>query len=296
MRLSQLAAALAAAITFAVPASAGGIVEYHLAAESPTLGRPIPYALYKPSDAPAAGERWPVVYLLHGHTGADGDWFTQGNIVPQLDRAIAEGRIPPMVVVSPGAGNSWYVDSPDPGGFGLVGTAFATDLIAAIDNSLPTAACREGRAIGGLSMGGYGAILQAIDHPELYVGAMSFSGAMHRPMQQNDHRLGWIADLYEGAFGNPFDAGRFNAANVFTRLDELRDVQQKPDFYLTIGKDDYADLVEASPAVDKLLRAAGANSTFQMASGKHDWDTWHAAIIPALEWLAPKLDPKCGKP
>lgn len=195
MRLVGMGAVLTALWGFVVPASAAGIVEYDLEAPSPTLGRTIPYAVYKPFPFPAEGERWPVVYLLHGLTGADGDWFTWGNLAPILDRAIADGRIPPVVVVAPGAGDSWYVDNPDPGGLGLIDTAFAVDLVAAIDASLPTAACREGRAIGGVSMGGAGAILQAINHPQTYVAAMSFSGALHRPMQPNDQGAGFLISM-----------------------------------------------------------------------------------------------------
>jgi enterochelin esterase family protein len=98
-------------------ASAAGIVQYGLEAPSPTLGHAIPYAVYTPFPSPADGERWPVVYLYHGTSGKDGDWFTWGNLGPILDGAIADGRIPPMIVVAPGAGDSWYVDDPDPGSY-----------------------------------------------------------------------------------------------------------------------------------------------------------------------------------
>ena len=77
MKLKLLAALGAAAMAFAGSVAQGaGIVEFGLKAESPTLGRPIPYAVYKPFPAPAEGERWPVVYLLHGMTGADGGFYS----------------------------------------------------------------------------------------------------------------------------------------------------------------------------------------------------------------------------
>jgi enterochelin esterase family protein len=293
MRIACLGATLASLLAFAAPANAAGIVEYDLRAPSPTLGRSIPYALYKPFPFPAAGERWPVVYLLHGLTGADGDWFTWGNLGPILDRAIADGRIPPMLVVAPGAGDSWYVDNADPGGLGLIDTAFATDLVAAIDASLPTAACREGRAIGGVSMGGAGALLQAINHPQTYVAAMSFSGALHRLMQPNDPRR-WIPDLYGNVFGKPFDAARFNAANAFSRANSLRPLSQKQAFYLSIGDEDFPDLIEANAAFHNLLVTAKADSSLRIGPGRHYWDSWQQAIVPALEWLAPHLDSTCG--
>lgn len=294
MRMFFMAAASATLLSLVAPVQAAGIVQYDLEAPSPTLGRPIPYALYKPFPFPAEGERWPVVYLLHGLGGAGGDWFTWGNLGPILDQAIADGRIPPMIVVAPSAGDSWYVDNPDPGGLGLIDTAFSTDLIAAIDSSLPTAACRQGRAIGGLSMGGAGALLQAINHPQTYIAAMSFSGALHPPMQPHDPRLQWIPELYKNAFGAPFDPARFNAANAFKRAPSIRALKEKPDFYLTIGDRDFPDLIEANAAFHNLLVTTKADVSLRIGPGRHYWDTWQQAIVPALEWLAPRLDATCS--
>lgn len=279
----------------AIPAVGAGIVTYGLEADSPALGRPIPYAVYTPFPSPAEGERWPVVYLYHGTSGKDGDWFTWGNLGPILDQAIADGRIPPLVVVAPGAGDSWYVDSPDPGGFGLVDTAFATDLVKAVDARFPTAKCREARAVGGVSMGGEGAVLQALNHPDVYVAAMSFSGALHEPLVEGNVREQWIPDLYRGVFGAPFDKARFNAANPFNRAKSLLALTKRPAFYLTIGDSDFPDLIEASADFHVLLKGMGADSTLRVGPGRHFWDTWQQAIIPALEWLAPRLDARCGR-
>ena len=87
-------------------AQAASRTEFRQSAAIPVLERPIPYAIYIPDDAPKTGERWPVVYLLHGLTGRDGDWFTWGNLATILDRLIASDAIQPMVVVAPGAGDS----------------------------------------------------------------------------------------------------------------------------------------------------------------------------------------------
>ena len=296
LRLKFLTALGAAGMALAGSVALGaGIVEFGLKAESPTLGRPIPYAVYTPFPAPTEGERWPVVYLLHGMTGADGDWFTWGNLAPILDRAIAEGRIPPLVVVAPGAGDSWYVDNPDPDGFGLVDTAFATDLVAAVDKKFPTAKCREGRAIGGVSMGGVGAVLQAINHPDTYVAAMSFAGALHKPLTKGDPRAGWIPDLYRNVFGAPFDRDRFNAANAFTLMPKLRRAEDKPAFYLAIGDRDFPDLIAGSAEYHNGLRQFGIDTTLRIGPGRHYWDTWQQQIVPALEWLVPRLDATCGR-
>lgn len=294
--LKRWAALGAAAMALAVSAAQGaGIVTYGLEADSPTLGRPIPYAVYTPFPAPMEGTRWPVVYLLHGMTGADGDWFTWGDLGPILDRAIADGRIPPLVVVAPGAGDSWYVDNPDPGGFGLVDTAFATDLIAAIDKSLPTAACRQGRAIGGVSMGGVGAVLQAVNHPDTYAAAISFSGALHKPLSPGDERIRWLPDLYKNIFGAPFDRKRFNAANAFTLMNKLKRAEHAPAFYFTIGDSDFPDLISAAVDYHNGLKQIGMDTTLRVTAGHHYWDAWQQTVITALEWAVPKLDARCGK-
>lgn len=295
--MKQLLAALGAALLALAGSAAlgAGMVEYGQEAESPALGRPIPYAVYTPFPSAAEGERWPVVYLLHGLTGKDGDWFTWGNLAPILDQAIADGRIPPLVVVAPGAGDSWYVDSPDPGGFGLINTAIATDLVAAIDKKLPTARCREGRAIGGVSMGGVGAVLEVINHPDTYVAAMSFAGALHKPLAKSDPRSGWIPNLYQNVFGAPFDRDRFNAGNAFTLMSKLRRMEHKPAFYFAIGDNDYADLIVAAADYHNGLKVLGIDTTLRIGPGRHFWDTWQQQIIPALEWLVPRLDATCGR-
>ena len=107
-----------------------------------------------------------------------------------------------MVVVTPAAGNSWYVDNADAGGAGYYATAFLDELIPYIDSRFATLGRREGRAIAGLSMGGYGALRYALDRPDLFCAVASLSGALFKPRQRLDEDD--IEDLH-GAFGDPFE-------------------------------------------------------------------------------------------
>ena len=288
--------AVLAALFFGEAASAQGRTEFAQSAPSQSLGRPIPYAVYIPADAPAAGERWPVLYLLHGLRGRDGDWFTWGNLSTILDRMIESGAIPPMVVVAPGAGDSWYVDNPDPGGLGLIETAITSDLIDVIDKRLPTAACREGRAIGGVSMGGYGAILLALRHPDLFRAAIGLSSAVADPMRPGDPRLhaSFIRDLYSGAYGDPIDPDRFNANNLFRVAETAPVGPVRPEFWLAIGQGDYPELIGAGQRLAALLKRRGFVVEQRRGEGRHFWDYWQQEIEPALLWLAPKLARQCA--
>ncbi|BCP54084.1 esterase [Kaistia sp. 32K] len=275
-----------------------GVVERHQLANSAALGRPVAYTLYRPAGAPAPGTRWPVLYLLHGGGGGADDWLDQGKIAETLDGKIAAGEIRPLVVVMPdGGGESWFVDNPDPGGAGNVEAALTDDLVHAVDQTLPTAACRTGRAVGGLSMGGYGAALFALDHPDRYAAVISLSGAIAPPIDPGDkERIERGQTFYDGAFGNPFDVKRFNADNIFPRVERDKDHADRPAFWLAAGDRDGLGIITGSAALHVALRKAGYETSLRIGPGQHDWNNWSQAIVPALAWLSPKLSDHCDTP
>lgn len=277
----------------ALPARAEGIVTLDLQAESPLLGHPVRYALYTPDVAPPEGTRWPVLYLLHGFHGSDWAWFENTMIHVMLDEAIAAGTIRPMMVVAPFVDDSWYVDSKP---FGPIDSALAIDLIAAIDASLPSAACRAGRAVAGISMGGAGAMLQAINHPDIYAAAIGFSPALHKPFPTVDIPPGTVFDAYYGIFGTPFDPVLYNEANAFKRIDRLKAAASAPEIYLVVGDDDGPDLIDSTALFHAMLKNEGLKSNLRVSAGGHNWAFWSQVMIPAFAWLSPKLDPTCGKP
>ncbi|MDR4305512.1 hypothetical protein IHQ68_02595 [Chelatococcus sambhunathii] len=297
----RLAAALGAAGLFVLDASAGagaaGTVERGHLASSPALGRPIRYNLYKPGVAPEPGRRWPVLYLLHGGNPGEADWMEAGGLAETMDSAIASGEMPPTVVVTPYAGDSWYVDNPDPGGAGLMKTALTRDLVRAIDASLPTAACRRGRAVAGLSTGGYGALLFAFDQPSQFGAAISLSGSIAPPMgPQMRTRLKIAQRLYDGAFGVPFRASRFNASNLFPKVQRLGIGRTpKPAVFLDAGDRDPGGIVQGSTELHLALLRRGVDSTLRIVGGRHEWALWRRELAPALKWLGPRLDPTCGQ-
>lgn len=285
-------ATLCATAIASATASQGGVARGQSMA-SPTLGHEIPYSLYRPSGH--SDDRLPVLYLLHGHGDDETAWLDKGGIAQTLDRLIGAGRIVPLMVVMPMAGNSWYVDDArGRAGYGAVARAMVADLIAGIDARYPTDACRERRAIGGLSMGGFGAVLYAFEHPDRFTAAISLSGSLFVPnLSTNPARRQRLSRLFGGVYGEPFDMNRFNRWTVFARVEKVSALSSPPSVWLAAGDDDFPAILRGTVALHLALKRRGVATELRVDNARHTWRYWSKAIVPALEWLAPQLSRPC---
>jgi S-formylglutathione hydrolase FrmB len=189
MRRAALIAAVAV-LAVPAPAAAGPItvtrekridsrlVEYGL--RTPALPKETNLRVLLPdSYAKHPRKRYPVLYLLHGCCDYDVDgsqaWTTHG----EVEKATAHRDL--IVVMPAGGRGGWYTDwyNGGAGGPPEYETYHVRQLIPWVDAHLRTRAKRGGRAIAGLSMGGFGAMSYAARHPDLFVAAAAFSGAVH---------------------------------------------------------------------------------------------------------------------
>ncbi|MCR4396427.1 MAG: esterase family protein, partial [Candidatus Saccharicenans sp.] len=95
---------------FAETGIINGQVLEGLTVQSKILGKEVRYTIYLPPDYQTSSRRYPVVYLLHGYTDNDTGWLQFGEVNLTADRAIAERQIPPMIIVMPDGGVSWYIN------------------------------------------------------------------------------------------------------------------------------------------------------------------------------------------
>ena len=257
--------------------------------DSRVLGRPFAFSIYLPPGYDAvAGGRYPLLYLLHGTDGDENDWLDHGHLADTADRLIHEGRIRPMIVVMPAGGNGWYVDNPDRGGEGLWAKAFTEELIPAIDARFETLPVREERGIGGLSMGGYGAVHLALSRPDLFTVIVSLSGALFLPDQPLSSED--VIDLH-GAFGRPFDRARFEALNVFALIPRLAAAASSPAIYLASGDRDSFDLDQNTALFYVALKRAGIVSILHIRKGAHDWPFWASEAERVLRFASKHFAP-----
>lgn len=152
---------------------------YALDVSSAALGRAVRLRILLPDGYTADPTRhYPVLYLLHGTSGGADDWLNYGDV-----RATTAGL--PLIVVMPDGGfdndgGGWWTNWWDTNtklGPSQWETFHVEQLIPWVDANLRTIASRSGRAIAGLSQGGFGAFSYAARHPDLFAAAGSLSGA-----------------------------------------------------------------------------------------------------------------------
>jgi S-formylglutathione hydrolase FrmB len=226
-----------------------------------TLG----YEVYLPAGYAASSRRYPVVYFLHGLPAGASSYRFFGWLDQALDRA---GR-PALLVVPQGARG----DNTDPEYLGSWETAIAGDVPREIDRRYRTIAARRGRAIVGLSAGGYGAMHLALAHLSEFGVVESWSGYFHPTDPSGDSPL----DL-----GSP---SRNSAANVHKQLAALEARLDRLPLYIAfyIGRSDpTGTFVAENKQLNRELTAAGIPHVFRLYDGAHTQALW-ARHAPA--WL-----------
>ncbi len=270
-----LAAALAALAAFAavVPAAFASTVvsrSFHAAA----LERDWAYTVYLPTGYHANGARYPVLYLLHGNNGNANDWLSQGHLQSTVDALIERKEIPAVVIVMPQGGTDWYVDRKE-----KMETAFFNDLLPEVEAQYAVANQRGGRMIGGVSMGGFGALRYALTQPERFCSAMLLSPAIY----PNEPPPGSAARRV-GVFGDhQFDPHVWHALNYPAQWERYMSRPYRLPVFIGAGDDDLIIQADASVLYTN-LRFAGNPAALRIIDGAHTWDVWSALLPAALKY------------
>jgi putative tributyrin esterase len=224
------------------------------------------------------GGRFPVLYLLHGIYGDYQNWDTRTS----LENYAQNIR---LLIVMPDADDSWYSNSATVS-VDKFEDYIAKDLISEIDEKYRTIRARQGRAIAGLSMGGYGAVKFGLKYPELFAFAGSLSGAFNAAQNLDALRPEFRAKLLD-VFGSESSRAR-NENDVFLLLTNPRQSPYPyPYFYLACGTNDF--FLETNRALAKQLSSRNIDYEYHETPGGHTWDYWDRALKLLLQSIEEKV-------
>jgi S-formylglutathione hydrolase FrmB len=213
-----------------------------------------------------------ALYLLHGLTGDYLDWSTRTD----LARIAREAQ---MVIVMPDGENSWYVNAADKGP--RFEDYIADDLVTDVEKKYRVIRSRYGRAIAGLSMGGYGALKIALKRPGLFAAAGGFSSALGVTDPKFDDALTAYKEQLYKIFGA---AGReTRTTNDILLVAGKAKPETAPALYLDCGTSD--GLLESNRALVAILQRRGFSYEYHEVPGAHTWQYWNRRIEAFLPWL-----------
>jgi enterochelin esterase-like enzyme len=227
------------------------------------------------SDPARRARRYPVVYLLHGWPGGDGNWAGQGHALETLDSLEAGGKIPEVIAVMPNGaglgllGRSLYLNSYD--GRSRMEDFVAHDLVRWVDDSFRTRADSAHRALIGLSEGATGALNIAFKHPDVFGACGGHSG-----QYVLGHDVGMSAVL-----GREPGASRLRAENSPTLYaDRVATTLRRQVIYFDCGLGDGE--LEDNRALHRKLESLGVPHTYREFPGHHSWGYWRVHLRESL--------------
>ncbi|GIW05503.1 MAG: hypothetical protein KatS3mg060_0308 [Dehalococcoidia bacterium] len=257
------------------PRARGTIVEDSFFSE--ILAREMPYAIYLPPGYETSGQRYPVLYALHGLAGYYAEWVDFG-AVDVADSLFSNAKVPSFIMVFPQGDQSYWFNHPQGGD--AWADYLTEEVVPLIDSRYRTIPRRAGRAIGGLSMGATGALQIALRRPDLFsvVGAHSPS---FRTTPDADVFWFFSDPIYYRQY-DPFVLVRTTRAAERLRI------------WLDVGDaDPWRDRTEQ---FDALLTSRGIPHRFTIGQGEHEGTYWGARMADYLTFYGYALISPAGGP
>ena len=282
MRISLVVLTLALSLSSLV--YAGELVRDNFT--SAALGRKINFTVYLPDAYKDAAGRFPVIYLLHGAGGDENEWAAKGGAVETLDGLIKRDLIRPSVVIMPTFGAaSWWAD----GASEKAETAMMQELIPYIESKYKALTERSGRAIGGLSMGGYGSLNLALRYPDKFCAAAIISPAIYDPLPPETSAARRTPQFVRHG---QFDPDTWKSLNYPAHLEFYMKAGIKVPLWIVSGDHDrFGITLMSAQLYQRLFQLQPKQIELRIINGDHEWMTFRDALPDALQYV----DKQCAR-
>ena len=237
----------------------------------------MPYRAFLPKNL-AAGEKLPVVYLLHGGGGNFRDWSNDSDVAHYA----AQG----LILVMPEGDSSYFMNAagkPED----RYEDYLVRDLVSDVEARFHTATGRENRAIVGVSMGGFAAVKLALTRPELFAFAGALSPAIDVPSRKFSLKRIEQWSRFRAIFG-PSGSKLRQSSDPFFLVGSVNPAVT-PYLYVTAGQQEA--LLEPNRRFAARIGQLHFSYEFHIRPGGHDWTEWNSQVPGCFDSLFSHLKP-----
>jgi S-formylglutathione hydrolase FrmB len=253
---------------------------------SAALGRDVSYVVDLPPSYDKGDRTYPVVIALHGLFESSAFWERRG-LAPILAELRQRGDVPEFLVVAPDGGNSFFVNGPD----GRYQDLVTQDVLAHVASTYRVKPGRDGRALLGISMGGYAALRIAFQQPDVFRAVATHSAMLLEKVPSPQDGAGrWHMAAFQKVFGDPIDTARWTEADPLVSAQKANP-KTAPALYFDCGKEDRYGLFVGNQDLDNTLTARGIAHTFSLDPGDHGYEFVRAYLARSLRFLGAALSP-----
>ena len=260
------------------------------------LKHAVRYCVYIPSgyDSPASknpAQRYPVLYFLHGLGDNEQTLFNSGGWT-LLDDLRKQHKMGDFLIVVPAGKSSFYINSAD--NSERYSDFFLEEFLPRIESKYRIRAARSGRAISGISMGGYGALRLAFAHPELFraVSAQSPALITESPQQLDSAALSGspLVGVLGPVFGRPINVSHWNANNPFLLAKRNAASLRRVSIYFNCGEEDNYGLQRGAAALDHELSEEHIQHDYHLYPGDHSIGYFLTHFAEVMEFHSKAFD------
>ena len=264
-----------------------GIVKEGLIIKSKILNKDVRYTIYLPFDYVTSTRYYPAVYLLHGYTDNDMGWMQFGEAHLIADEAIGRREIPPMILAMPDGGVTWYINNHD--NSVRYEDFFFEEFMPYLEANYRIRPEKRYRGIAGLSMGGSGALLYSLKHPDMFAACAAFSAGIRTEEEMMAISAEWWERAHAALYG-PGLEGKNRITPHLQSNDPIHLVQHSDlekiksvRIYLDCGDDDF--LYKGNATFHILLRDLQVPHEYRVRDGGHQWSYWRSGLVEGLKFI-----------
>lgn len=266
-----------------------------LSMKSNILGQAIKYSVCLPEGYYNTNKKYPVVYMLHGLGGNESGWLEYGRISHVADQAVKNKAIIPMIYIIPQGFSTYYVN--DYASAYRYQDMFIKELIPHIDSVYRTLGGRS-RATIGYSMGGFGALVVPLEHPELFTACVPLSISIRTDQQyMTEESSGWN-DQWGRLFGGVNAKGKDRLTAYYKQhspmhmiADSDRARWKNLKIFIDNG-DDEQTLAYSNEELHYLLREKNIPHEYRVRNGGHEFEYWRESLPNGLRFISDAMEGK----